>query len=260
MKILLQEMSTTELADALEGCDTILLPVGSIEQHGAHLPLFTDSHIAFEISKRTAESLSEDFPVLVAPLVPFGSSVEHRGYPGTISLRPSTFLELIEDVCRDLAGMGFRKIVLVNGHGGNTGYLGSHVFEIADDTNTFLAVFDWLLTGLGRELKDNYLETGPDVHAGELETSILMATWPEGVNEDKITEALPRKFSEEKGFRHLVLDDPDVAGFSWFSDEVSEKGVIGDPTKATEAKGEAIIEEIVERLGNVLREIEEMDV
>ncbi|MGQ9788502.1 MAG: creatininase family protein [Candidatus Hadarchaeaceae archaeon] len=110
-------------------CPTALIPIGSVEQHGNHLPVFTDNYIALEVSRRAAERISKEFQVVVAPLVPFGKSTESKDWVGTISLEPITFIYLVRDICTSLAKMGFKKLVFGGCLGFTTENLCSNPFE-----------------------------------------------------------------------------------------------------------------------------------
>lgn len=252
-------MSTEELREILKKCEIVLIPVGSVEQHGPHLPLFTDSLITYEVTKLAAEKICNEIPVVVAPLIPFGKSTEHSEFPGTITLKSETFTNLIKDICKSLANAGFKKLVLVNGHGGNTQLLGSIALDVAEETKTFVVVYDWWQTDVLSDVKSQTLESEFDLHAGEIETSILLLLRPELVQKEKVLKTLPTKFTEEAGFKYLRLDKPHyVFGFSWFSKDLSPSGIMGDPTKADAAKGKVFVDKIVERLCDVLRELEKI--
>lgn len=256
MKFQLSDMSTEEVREILKKCEIALIPVGSVEQHGPHMPLFSDSLITYEVTKLVAEKIHNEIPIVVAPLIPFGKSTEHSKFPGTITLRSETFTNLIKDVCRSLAKAGFKKLVLVNGHGGNTQLLGSIALDVAEETKTFVVVFDWWQTDILSDVKSQILESKFDLHAGEIETSMLLFLKPDLVQKEKIQRHFPIKFTEETGFKYLRVDKPHyVFGFSWFSEDLSLSGVTGDPTKAEAAKGKVFLDKLTERLCDVIREL-----
>src|SRR5437763_15545947 len=117
-KVLWQEMWRHEVAEALKHDPVVIVPVGSVEQHGPHCPMDVDIVGPFSMAVRTAQRV-EDFPVIVAPPVWSGFTHYNMGFPGTISLRIETFLNLLADICRSIAANGFRRIVVITGPGGN---------------------------------------------------------------------------------------------------------------------------------------------
>lgn len=260
VKYLLEEMNVAEIKEILKICDIVLIPIGTVEQHGDHLPIFTDNYIAIEVSRRAAEKISKEFPVVVAPLIPFGKSTESKDWIGTISLEPITLIHLVKDVCVALAKMGFKKMVFVNAHGGHVQLLGSLTSDIAKETNTFIAVFDWWQTDIQEDLKVKVRESGEAgiFHACEAETSQMLVLRPDLVFRDKMREAYPSKFTMKTGYRHFLIEKPHhLFSFSWNFKDISQSGVVGDPTKASREKGEIIFEILSDALCGVLREIRE---
>ncbi|MEM3420982.1 MAG: creatininase family protein [Candidatus Hadarchaeum sp.] len=260
VKYLLEEMNVSEIKEIIKKCDIVLIPIGTVEQHGDHLPIFTDNYIAVEVSKMAAEKISKEFPVVVAPLVPFGKSTESKNWVGTISLEPITFIYLVKDICASLAKMGFKKLVFVNAHGGHVQLLGALTSDIARETNTFVAVFDWWQTDIQDDLKTGVRESGEAgiFHACEAETSQMMVLRPDLVNKERIAESYPCKFTESSGYKHLLIEKPHhLFSFSWNFEEMSQTGAVGDPTKASRDKGELIFEILSDALCSVLREIKE---
>lgn len=98
----------------------VLIPIGSLEQHGNQLPLGTDTMIVRELIEYIKRELDENFPLLVFPALPIGLSTEHRNFCGSITLKPDTLYHMLEDICKNIASHGFKKIAFLNGHGGNT--------------------------------------------------------------------------------------------------------------------------------------------
>lgn len=180
----LAEISWTD-ADVLFGeTDVVLLPVGSTEQHGPRAVLGTDhmapAGIAREAGRRSG--------VLVAPMVPYGMALHHMAFPGTISLRPSTLLQVIYDLLASLARHGFRRVLFLNGHGGNTPSLMAGVAE-ANDVYTDLRIKVrawWELPGV-RAVLDEAFGDKEGGHGTPGETSLVMALHP-GVVSDEAVE------------------------------------------------------------------------
>jgi len=189
--------------------DRVIIPVGSIEQHGPHLPLGTDTLIAEAVSKK----ISEKTNAVVAPTISIGISDEHMDFRGTMTLSKETFKSVIKDICKSLAQHGFKEKYIINGHGGNRKALRELVSE--EKNVHFLDIINKI------EKYD---------HAGEIETSLMLYLYPEKVRVKKITE-FKYEFPKKRGWRMI---------------EHSKSGVLGDANKATKEKGEKYFEQIIE--------------
>ena len=142
----LDEMTGPEIEAALQRTDTLLLPVGATEAHGAHLPLGTDSFEARENCRRAALRLAEmGCPVVIGPVIPFGVSSFHLDFAGTINLSAQTMISLLREICLSLHASGFRKFALVHGHDGNLPVMMVAAQEVVDQTSDAQAmVLNWL--------------------------------------------------------------------------------------------------------------------
>ncbi len=251
---------TSEKVDIISSQEAlILIPIGSIEQHGRHLPLATDSIISQEVTRLIAERINNEFPVLVFPQIPFGKSTEHASRPGTMSLETEVLTNLLCNICKNLVKNGFKKIVFVNGHGGNTNLLNTILREIREETGAFVtSIYLYSETFLKEALDRFKLEELDVFHACTLETSFMMALKPELVNMKKASKEKPHKFTEESGYKYLKLTGSKGIEFSWLIDDVSDSGVIGDPTKASVELGQEVLESLVEKICEVLREIKKV--
>jgi creatinine amidohydrolase len=171
-QVLWQKRRRGEIREAAEAGGLVLLPTGAIEQHGPHLPLDTDSFTAFTVCARAAGQVSE-FPVLVLPPIWWGLSPYWMVFPGTVTLRAETLIELIVDVAGSVAHHGFRRLVVVNGHGGNDGLIQAAAVKASSDRFQVGAVSYWTL--IADELRALSTRDGGSIgHAGELETSIQL--------------------------------------------------------------------------------------
>ncbi len=204
-----------------------VLPVGSFEQHGAFLPLATDTVIAVTIAAEVADR----HPVLLLPPVTVSCSHEHAAWPGTVSISASTLYAVVTDIAESLRRGGVRKLLIVNGHGGN--YVLGNVVQEASARGERMALFptelDWLAARAAAGV-----ETGPDVdmHAGELETSLLLHAHPSLVPPDYATH------DERADDRHHFL----TFGLGAYT----ESRVVGMPSLATAEKGEAALASLME--------------
>lgn len=240
MNLNLSELSWADAKKLASKVGTVLIPVGSFEQHGPHLPLTTDTEIAYEIAVRASKLAG----VALAPPIAFGFSIEHMGFSGTISLSPETFLRMVKDVGRSLAMHGFKKLVFVNAHGGNTGLLTALIQELRSELDvTAILASVW---ELGREASKKILhKTSALGHGDEFETSIMLAISPNKVKLSRLKTIKPS--DDAMGLRFVGIKS------GWRSEDYSRRGVIGDPRRASADKGRLLIEMIVEGLGRYLR-------
>ena len=201
-----------------------VLPIGSFEQHGEHLPLITDALVAQLI----ASTIAEAYNLFLLPPLTISCSHEHAGFAGTVSLSARTLHAVIEDIRASLRQSGIEKLVLVNGHGGN--YVLSNIVQEANVSGPSITLFptrtDW-----DAARRDAGLETSAhdDMHAGELEVSLLLHAWPDLVGADY-------KSADHMAERPLLL----VRGV----DAYSNSGVLGRPSLGTAEKGKAVLESL----------------
>lgn len=237
--ILWEELSWPEIETYLEHNDTILLPCGSIEQHGPHLPVDIDYFDALHLAREVAIRCQDPKP-LVLPAVPYGVSYHHDGFKGTISVSNDALSKFIYDIGMSLAHQGIKKIIMINGHGDNAPTLNYAAQMINRDAKIFVCVD----TGETSDT-DIYklIDTPNDIHAGEIETSTSLALRPDLVKMDRARKEIP-------DFGSQYLDYDYEKGINWYvrTHKISEQGVIGDATKATAEKGHKIWELMINNL------------
>ena len=239
-KINLFEMTRPEVEEAIaSGVDTIIITIGSTEQHGLHLPLGTDAIMGEALGQRVARALGD---TLLAPGMRIGCSEHHMDFAGSLTLSRETFIGVVGDICRSLARHGFRHIVLLPTHGGNFAPLAKAVEAIRPELSgvnliafTDLMAFMDEIFQTGKARKVTPEQAG--AHAGEFETSIMLYLRPDLVAVDK---AQPGYVGDQLRIAPLVFEK----GFR----AVTANGVLGDPRDASAANGEAYMAAITDLL------------
>ncbi|MEM3019249.1 MAG: creatininase family protein [Candidatus Bathyarchaeia archaeon] len=236
-KVFIGDMTREEFRKMMDAAKIAVIPTGSAEQHGPHLPIKTDLAIVTHVVSKAAEEL---YPkVIVVPPIAIGYSPYHMCYPGTISLRHETLIEIIMDICRSLRHHGFLKIAIVNGHGGNIAPSQLAARKAREELGLkMLVVSYWSL--IPRQVLDTVLETKiVPGHACEFETSMGYVIFP-----DLISRDVPRR-----------RKSPSILpGFVWNIDELTADGYEGDPSLATKEKGEILLKAAVEGLKSLLQD------
>jgi creatinine amidohydrolase len=241
--VILAEMTSPEI-DALPRDIVVLMPVASCEQHSLHLPVFTDSMIGGEVARRVHELAPDD--VLVLPVQWLGYSQHHIRYPGTLSAISETHLLLMMDIVASVVGYGFKKILVQNSHGGNGANISVLLQRLmeryGDDGIEFYSRWAWA----GNDALDEIRELGGagSGHAGETETSMVLAMRPDLVRTDKLDAD-----GEREGMRV-----PGVASYHRF-DQRTQHGGVGDPRPATAEKGERLLKASAEEVAAHVKEI-----
>lgn len=263
-------LSYVDIREYLKEKDTILIPIASTEQHGPHLPLYTDTITAIEISERISESIG----VLHTPPIWTGYSPQHMYGPGegrgTVTLRASTLLNLMNDVARSLIHHGFNRIIFINGHGSNIKVVDPVLRKLRYETGaliSFVKPYMERYEGILEGLMENPPEETPGWHSSELETSQDMAWNPDLVRMERavdtrahIPDFLPETFSKDDG-----MPDVEFEGYQYFSfpmdhHEFVENGIIGNPMRATAEKGEEAFRRLSEHVAKGILELEKVPV
>jgi creatinine amidohydrolase len=229
--------------------EVALLPIGACEPHNHHLPYGTDAFESEIISDRVCEAAMQlGAKVVQLPTIPFGVQSNMLDIPLAINIYPSTFFTLLKDIVDSLERHGILKLVIFNSHGGND-FLKPFIREMSGKSNVFTCAIDWWRVG-----KDRYAEIfdAPDDHAGEMETSVMLALAPELVRMNDATDGssnATRFDAVNKGW--VQISRP-------WSGLTASTGV-GDPRKATGEKGEQYLAVVVDRLANYLFELSRAD-
>ena len=239
-----QEIAALDKAEGV-----VILPIGAIEQHGPHLPTITDTLQVTQVLDATLARLPEAVKAWALPPLNYGKSNEHTGFPGTISLSASTLLAVLHDIADSVKTAGFRRLAFLNGHGGNMALLEVAARDIRVRTNLLcFCLQPGLFVNPPFPITPEEQRFG--FHAGELETSLMLALAPELVHMDKASRHFA-PFPETE----TPLFFFGAAATAWLSRDWSPTGVFGDATLGTAEKGQAIIEAAAERLAALLTEI-----
>jgi creatinine amidohydrolase len=240
-----EELSVPDIERLDRDRTVLVLPIGSVEQHGRHLPLGTDTLLALSVCSAAAERLAGKVAVLPPPW--YGFSPHHMRFAGTITLRPETLMALIEDVAASVVAHGFRRLLIVNGHGGNAGLIDvlastlGHKFQGKSRIAT-LTYFQLARDAIARLRKSR---PGGMGHACEFETAMMQHIRPELVAIDRAKVTYP-----ETGSAYLstdLLGGSRVRAYHDFGD-LSESGTLGDPTLASPEAGARFHAAVVEEL------------
>jgi len=243
------ELTWRQAKTRIKKMDVALLPVGALEQHGPHLPLDTDAFDADYLARRVAEACSDPKP-LVLPLISYGVSYHHADFTGTVGISNDTLAKMIYEIGMSVSCNGIRKLVIINGHGGNSPALNYAAQMINRDARIFVCVD----TGETSDVDiDKIIDTPNDVHAGEIETSTGLSVRPQLVQMDRAKKHIPK-------FSSRYLNFTSKRGVLWYAytRKISSSGVMGDPTKASAAKGDRIWEIMIAHLVSLVEDLKRL--
>jgi creatinine amidohydrolase len=247
----LGEQSWTQAGELKE--KVVVLPLGSLEQHGHHMPLLTDTMIITEVARRAEAELGDD--ALFLPTLWVGASDHHRAMPGTVSAGNETYVRFLVDMLESLLTAGWKRIFLLNGHGGNItpGRMALYDCQLRRrrEPDVWLAFSSWWHIAEPALAKMTEVEMKTVTHACELETSMILSLRPELVRMDEATGVntdFPSCFYVPDFSRPSRVDVP--RGF----EQVSVTGAFGHPEIATAEKGEALYRTVVREVVQFIRE------
>ncbi|MFO7965475.1 MAG: creatininase family protein [Desulfobacterales bacterium] len=244
-----EELTWPEVRDHIQKTDVALLPVGAIEQHGPHLPVDTDAFDARYLARRVAAACSEPRP-LVLPLVPYGVSYHHDAFPGTLSISNETLYRVVYEIGMAAARNGIKKLIIINGHGGNAPALNQAAQTINRDARIFVCVDSGETSDTDI---DELITTPNDVHAGEMETSTSLAVRPHLVKMAYARASIPR-FSS----RYLNFSSKRSVSWYGFTHKISDVGIMGNPWNASAEKGSKIWEIMIAHLVSLVEDVRPM--
>lgn len=256
MKYLYDEMTWPEIREAAKANRVALVPVGSIEDHGYHLPVMTDNLIAKSICEEVGRRNPED--VVVLPVAPYGFERHHMDFPGSIDVHYETLIRMWADVGKSLANHGFKKIVFLNGHGSNHSALDLAAREVTLQTDSYCCMTSWwnLVRNKLGDIRESEWPGGCS-HACELETSMVMYLRPDLIDEKNIIKEIPKN---DSNFMWRDLHKPAPVAFMNYWSRQTVSGEIGDATLATPEKGEKLIEWAIEQVSALCQEFKNTEI
>jgi creatinine amidohydrolase len=252
MRIHFSELRSPQVQEAADAKAALVLPVGQIEEHGRHLPLKTDLLIIRRVSEEAVRRLEGRPPCHVLDPISYGYSGQvMKNWPGTFIIPQQTLTEMIKHVLTSVADMGFRKLIVLSGHGNHVGVLRTVAREVADATGIGPGVaFPYAFAG---DVLEEHAQAGPggSCHGGEFETSLMLHLAPELVDmheatfEDRLRDEFP--YSSREAF------------VSTWTRQKSKHGIYGDPTVAAADLGELAFEKMVEETTGFIRHYYELE-
>jgi creatinine amidohydrolase len=246
-----QDMTWQQI-DALPRSTVVVIPFGAVEQHGKHLPLRTDALIGEEIASRLESACGGR--LLVLPVQWMGLSLHHMRFPGTLTASVDSYISLATDIIASVAQAGFRKLLLLNSHGGNVAVLDVVLVKARErlpDTRVFACTYWNAVAPELCALRES--ELGGMGHACELETSLVLACRPDLVD---MTQLAPDGLQATSPFLSKDMLAGGSVSVSRRFEEISQNGGVGDPRTASAEKGECFFSAIVTKLKALVEEIE----
>ncbi len=246
-KVLMEDMTWKEIEEAIKaGKDTAIVVAGSIEQHGPHLPTSTDTTLGYALAEACAKKLGN---ALVAPVIRPGLSEHHIGFPGTITLSIDTFVNILYDYCESLVESGFKNIIILSSHGGNSDTIITYTPRIAkvfmDKAKIFAIPTDrYINASIDYLEKKGVSRVKAGVHAGYAETSMMLHVKPQATRMDLAVEGL----ANEEFYKPERLKISQLESFTYGLKRLTPVGVLGDPRGATAEEGKKLLEITAEKL------------
>ena len=252
MTRMLAELSGPAVAETLTADSVVVIPTGAVEHHGPHLPLVTDALLAESLARAAVEqAVAEGLDLWLLPTLTYTKSDEHHWAPGTMWLGYETLMATLVDLGRSVASTPARKLVFMNGHGGNSALLQVANRELRRRFGLLTFSMPAGIQTAGTGGTDGADELGQGIHAGHGETSLVLHVRPDLVHMDRAGRHVPEHLA---ALQYLGINGKPVS-FGWLSDDFDDSGVIGDPTQATAEAGRVIFEASVAGSVAALHEI-----
>jgi len=239
-----------------------VLPVAAMEQHGPHLPLNVDTTLVDGVVAATLPHLPPALPVLFLPTQSVGLSPEHARFGGTLTLKAETVIHLWTEIAESVARSGVRKLVLLNSHGGQVGLLDVVARDLRARLDMLVYSVNWfnlpLVDGQGRSAGDLFSadEHRFGIHAGEIETSMMLALKPEQVDMARAQDF--HSTSQDRAQKFSILGNGRSAKLGWQMQDYNPQGAVGNAAAATAEKGRSLINTAGQNLAQLLTEIDQL--
>ena len=239
-----------------------VLPVAAIEQHGPHLPLNVDTTLVEGVIAAAVSQLPADLPVLFLPTQAVGLSPEHAAFAGTLTLKAETVIRLWTELAESVAATGVKKLVLLNSHGGQVGLLDVVARDLRARLGLLVYSVNWfnlpLLDERGASISNlfSFDEHRFGIHAGEIETSMMLALKPDQV--DMVKAQNFRSTSQDRAEKFSLLGDGKSAKLAWQMQDYNPLGAVGDAAAATAEKGQTVLNAAGRSLAKLLAEIDQL--
>jgi creatinine amidohydrolase len=235
-----------------------VLPVAATEQHGPHLPVSVDAALVDGVVNASLPHLPADLPVLFLPTQPIGKSNEHIRFPGTLTLSAQTVISLWMDIGASVARSGIKKLVLLNSHGGQVSIMDIVARDLRTEHDLIVYSANWYNLPLGDAVMGLFPaeEHRFGIHAGDIETSMMLALDPEHVD-----MAQAKNFastSADRAAKYAVLGNGTSAKLGWQMQDYNPQGAAGNAAAATAAKGHALLNAAGLQLANLLKEVSDL--
>ena len=243
--VMWKELTAEDIGELALAGAVVILPIASMEQHGPHLPVGVDTILCEGVCRAAAERVRQHAPVIVAPTLWCGMAEHHMAFGGTFTFDIPTYRAVLIAFLKSIERAGFKRVAIVNGHGGNVSALNAFLPDLSREVAIDLVAttyFELALPQLGAILEDQ----NSVLHACEMETSLMMVLAPDCVKHDRIADAAGPNFANS---RDVLM--PAVQRFRSLK-SFTANGVVGDPRRASRAKGEVLLDVCAKLLGDMI--------
>lgn len=249
-----QDLTSQEIKKMCHSQDVIaILPLSAIEQHGSHLPVSVDYDINQGLLSKFIQQCPSELTVTVLPTIPIGYSPEHKDFSGTLSLPYKLLMDVWMSILEAVIKHGVKKILLFNSHGGQSGLMKVLAQEIRSKYDVFISSVNWYrLIDISLFFDEKKIKH--DIHAGVIETSLMLSLYPEKVTKEEVKDypLIPKDTKE--------LSHSGNISYAWQAQDLNTDGALGMATQACQKTGHKIVEECINKLINLVREINERKV
>jgi creatinine amidohydrolase len=250
------DLTTEDFRTRDMGRAIAVLPVAAVEQHGPHLPVGVDTYINEGYLARMLPLVPDDLDVLVLPAQAVGKSNEHLAFPGTLTLSAETAIRAWTEIGESIHRAGCRKLVFANSHGGNVAVVDIVARELRVRCGMLAVNAAWSRLGYPEGLYGD-LEARFGIHAGDAETSLMLAARRDTVRMERAETFVPRSVEMARRFKYLRPTQP--VGFGWMSQDLHPAGAMGEASAATPEKGKATFEHGARAFVELLREVDQFE-